>query len=92
MIADLRPLAFQRLGIPKKLVCHPYDICTALLLEAAGGVIEAPDGKPLREPLDTTSPVSWIGYASPHLARKIRPLLKRLCKERLGNKKLESRS
>ncbi|MFA5262636.1 MAG: inositol monophosphatase [Opitutaceae bacterium] len=92
MIADLRPLAFQRLGIPEKLVCHPYDICTALLLEAAGGVVETPDGKPLREPLDTISPVSWVGYANSHLARKIRPILRRLCRERLGNKNRESRS
>jgi hypothetical protein len=84
MIADLRPLAFQKLGIPKKLVCHPYDICTALLLEAAGGVIESPEGKALRAPLDTTFPVSWVGYANPYLARITRPIIKRLCKDRFG--------
>jgi len=83
MIADLRPLAFQRLGLENELVCHPYDICTALLLEAAGCVIEHPHGKPLRAPLDTTSPVSWVAYSNPHLAKLTRPLMKRLCRELL---------
>jgi hypothetical protein len=47
------------------------------LLEAAGGVVEGPDGKPLRAPLDTTTPVAWVAYASPALARAIRPALRR---------------
>lgn len=77
MIGDLRPLLLPRAGMPDALCCHPYDICTALLLEAAGGVVEAPDGKSLRAPLDTTSPVAWVGYANPALAKKIRPALRR---------------
>lgn len=77
MLADLRPLLLPRAGAPAALCCHPYDICTALLLEAAGGVVESPDGKPLRAPLDTTSPVAWVGYANATLARTIRPALKR---------------
>lgn len=77
MIGDLRPLLLPRAGMPKALCCHPYDICAALLLEAAGGVVEAPDGKPLRALLDTTSPVAWVGYANPALAKKIRPALRR---------------
>jgi fructose-1,6-bisphosphatase/inositol monophosphatase family enzyme len=84
MIADLRPLAFERLGLKNELVCHPYDICTALLLEAAGCVIEHPHGKPLRAPLDTTSPVSWVAYANPQLAKLTRPLMRRLCRELLA--------
>ena len=78
MIADLRPLLLPRVGMPAALCCHPYDICTALLLEAAGGVVEAPGGGPLRAPLDTTTPVAWVGYANPELARRIRPVLKRV--------------
>ena len=76
MIADLRPLLLPRAGAPAALCCHPYDICTALLLEAAGGVVEGPDGKPLRAPLDTTTPVAWVAYANPTLARRIRPALR----------------
>lgn len=74
-IADLRPLAFAKLGLERALVCHPYDVCPALLLEAGGCLIEAPDGQPLDAPLDTTSPVAWVAYANPALAAHIRPAL-----------------
>jgi hypothetical protein len=61
---------------------YTYDICTALILQEAGGIVETPLGRPLRTPLDTTSPVAWIGYANPHLARQVRPVLQRLIRER----------
>lgn len=81
LVADIRPLVFAKLGLGSSLVCHPYDICTALLLEAAGGVIEAPLGGVLRAPFDTTTPVAWIGYANPHLARLVRPVLRRVLRD-----------
>jgi len=89
MIGDLRPLAFAKLGFASSLVCHPYDICTELLLREAGGIVEAPVGNecaglvggPLRGPLDTTSPVAWVGYANAGLARQVRPILRRLIKK-----------
>ncbi len=81
MLGDLRPQAFRKLGLASPLVCHPYDICTALLLQEAGGVVETPEGTALRAPLDTTSPVAWMGYANPVLARQVRPVLRRLMKE-----------
>jgi fructose-1,6-bisphosphatase/inositol monophosphatase family enzyme len=81
MLGDLRPLALRKLGLDSALTCHPYDICTALLLPEAGGVVEAPEGGPLRAPLDTTSPVAWMGYANAALAAQVRPLLLRLIKE-----------
>jgi len=84
MLGDLRPLAFRKLGLESALVCHPYDICTALLLREAGGVAETPEGTELRAPLDTTSPVAWMGYANPVLARQVRPVLRRLMKEYFG--------
>jgi fructose-1,6-bisphosphatase/inositol monophosphatase family enzyme len=77
-IADLRPLAFARLRIRAALACHPYDICTALIAQELGCVITAPDGKPLRAPLDTTTPVAWVGYANPMQARRIGPRLRAL--------------
>lgn len=77
MIVDVRPLVFAKLGQPAALVCHPYDICTELILREAGGVLQTPDGRPLRAPLDTTSPVAWVGFANPHLARLARPALRR---------------
>jgi fructose-1,6-bisphosphatase/inositol monophosphatase family enzyme len=77
-IADLRPLAYDRLRVPAALACHPYDICTALVAREAGCVVTAPDGKPLRGPLDTTSPMAWVGYANPALARRIGPKLRKI--------------
>lgn len=84
MIGDLRPLVFAKLGATSALTCHPYDICTELILREAGGLVEAPLGGALRAPLDTTSPVAWVGYANPVLARRVRPVLRRLIREHLG--------
>jgi len=77
-VADLRPLALAKLRVRSALTCHPYDICTALIAQELGCVVTAPDGKPLREPLDTTSPVAWVGYANRTLARRIGPKLRAL--------------
>ena len=65
-IADLRPLV-----APAALACHPYDICTAMLLQRAGGVVTDPWGGPLDAPLDTITPVAWVGYANSGLAETI---------------------
>ncbi|BCM91206.1 hypothetical protein IAD21_03070 [Abditibacteriota bacterium] len=84
MQGDLRPFAYTKLGFDSSLVCHPYDICTALLLEEAGGIVEAPDGSPLSVPLDTTSSVTWIAFANETLAAQVRSVLQRLLKEHFG--------
>lgn len=85
MLGDLRPPVYAKLGFgAATLCCHPYDICTAMLLREAGGLVETPDGKPLRAPLDTTTPVTWMGYANPQLARQVRPVLRQLLKRHLG--------
>lgn len=82
-VADIRPLVFRKLGLAAELACHPYDICTELILREAGGVIEAPAGGQLDAPLDTTTPVAWAAYANPALARRVRPVLRRLIREML---------
>jgi hypothetical protein len=79
MIADLRPLVHARLRRPTALACHPYDICTELILREAGGVVESPDGRRLDVPLDTETPVAWVAFANPRLARLARPALRRRC-------------
>ena len=84
MVADLRPRVLRAVGKESALTCHPYDLCTALLLTEAGGVVEAPEGGQVREPLDTTTPVAWVGYANEALARKVRPVLRRLLAELAG--------
>lgn len=72
-VADLRPIVE-----PDAFACHPYDVCTAMLLEEAGGVVTDPWGTPLDAPLDTTSAVAWAGYANPTLAAWIGPVLAEL--------------
>ena len=84
MIGDIRPLVFGKLGLISSLSCHPYDICTALVLTELGGVVETPDGRPVDAPLDTTSPVAWVGYANEDLARLARPALRRALGKNLG--------
>lgn len=84
MVADLRPLVFRKLGLDSPLACHPYDICTAFLLQELGGVVEQPDGSPLAAPLDTTTPVAWVGYGNETLAAWVRPVLRAVCAEMLG--------
>lgn len=77
MIGDLRPLVHAKLGLSSPLECHPYDICTELILKEAGGIVEDPFGGPVRAPLDTTTGVAWVAYANERLARSVRPVLRR---------------
>jgi fructose-1,6-bisphosphatase/inositol monophosphatase family enzyme len=74
-VADLRPLIFDDTG---GLACHPYDVCTAMLLVEVGGVVTDPWGQPLDAPLDNLSPVAWVGYANEALASHIGPVLAEL--------------
>jgi hypothetical protein len=83
MTADIRPLVFKRLGLPFALCCHPYDVAAALVLQEAGLILEDPDGNPLDGPLDTTSPISWVGYANAALAAHIRPAFQAVLREML---------
>jgi fructose-1,6-bisphosphatase/inositol monophosphatase family enzyme len=69
-VADLRPLVDA-----DALACHPYDVCTSILLVEAGGVVTDPWGMPLDAPLDTMTRVSWVGYANAALAEWIGPVL-----------------
>lgn len=79
MVLDVRPEAFRQLGLRDgALASHPYDLCCEFLLHEAGGVIERPQGGRLRDPLDTTSAVSWVAFANPQLARRVRPVIRRL--------------
>jgi hypothetical protein len=81
MVADLRPLIYRAAGIESSLMCHPYDVCTALILEEAGVIFETPAGNQVDVPLDTTTPVAWTGYANATLAELARPVLRKLISE-----------
>jgi hypothetical protein len=80
-LADLRPLLRDPAEPVARITCHPYDLCTALIAEEAGVIVTDPWGEPLRAPLDTTSPVAWVGYANTALRSAIEPVLRRLLRE-----------
>jgi len=75
--ADLRPVFYRMLNQPAGLCCHPYDCATWLIAEEAGVVLTDELGRPLDGPFDTTTGLSWVGYANRHLRAAIEPLLAR---------------
>ncbi len=78
LYGDLRPSFMQPVPGQPQFVCHPYDVCTALIAQEAGCVIESPDGTPLDPLLDTTSAVAWMGYANADIAARARPIMQTL--------------
>lgn len=78
-IADLRPLVQSvraARGVPSGLCCHPYDLCTSLIAEAAGVILTDPGGAALDAPFDVTTDVAWVGYANARLRAQIEPVLR----------------
>ncbi len=84
--ADLRPVFYQLQSQPEGLCCHPYDCATMLIAEEAGVRITDATGRPLDGPLDTTTGLSWVGYANPFLQRKIEPLIQQFLREKSQTK------
>ncbi len=74
-VGDVRPIVHACLDLDSVLVCHPYDVAAALVLTEAGVVYETPFGDFPEAPLDTTSPVAWLGFANETLAKIARPVL-----------------
>ena len=73
--ADLRPAFYRLQGQPEGLCCHPYDCAAMLVAEEAGVVLTDENGQQLDGPLDTTTGLSWAGYANASLQKRIEPLL-----------------
>ena len=80
--ADLRPAFYQLQNQPEGLCCHPYDCATLLIAEEAGVVITDEKGAPLDGPLDTTTGLSWVGYANSKLRQRMEPLILEFLKSR----------
>ncbi len=80
-LADLRPVFFDVLGLPPKLVCHPYDICTELIAREAGVVVTDENGRPLDALFDIRAPVAWVAFANQTLRDRIEPHLHALLAE-----------
>jgi len=86
MLVDVRGLLYERFAREGKATghaCHPYDLCTVLIAEEAGVEITDAQGQPLNAPLDTTSDVSWIGYANSDIRQEVEPTLLRLLAKHL---------
>ena len=79
--ADLRPVFFKKLGLPPKLVCHPYDICVELIAREAGVIVVDEHGNRLSALLDIRADVSWCGYANQAVHDRVQPVLERLLTE-----------
>jgi fructose-1,6-bisphosphatase/inositol monophosphatase family enzyme len=81
MLLDARGLLYERFrrdGKPSGHACHPYDLCAVLIAEEAGVIVTDGRGRTLDAPLDTTTDVSWIGYANEAIRREVEPVLLRL--------------
>jgi len=73
--ADLRPAFYRMQYQPEGLCCHPYDCAALLIAQEAGVIITDTKGAALDGPLDTTTGISWVGYANERLRKRIEPLL-----------------
>ena len=74
--ADLRPVFYAAQGQPEGLCCHPYDCATMLIAEEAGVILTDERGQPLDGPMDTTTGLSWVGYANAGIRGRIEPHLR----------------
>lgn len=61
--------------------CHPYDVVAHMIGNEAGLIITDIDNNPLNAPLDTTTPVDWIGYANKDIFNEVYPVLRKLLKK-----------
>lgn len=77
LIADVRPLILPQAGFGDSLTCHPYDVAAWPILAEAGVIYETPQGHFPDAPLDTVSPICWVGYANATLAAQARPAILR---------------
>jgi fructose-1,6-bisphosphatase/inositol monophosphatase family enzyme len=81
-IADLRPLFYRIQNQPQGLCCHPYDCATWLIAQEAGVILTDGLGQPLDGPMDTTTGLSWAGYANEELRASIEPMINAFLRER----------
>lgn len=74
-ITDLRAFVANEHGKPAT-TSKPYDSAGAILCaREAGAIIEAADGSELDYPLDTTTPVSFVGWVNAATRARLRPHL-----------------
>ena len=67
IVADIREFAQKE---KNSLCCHPYDLCTVLIVIESGCEIMNLEGKELDYPLDTKTNCNWVGFANKELKQK----------------------
>ena len=85
-VIDLRPMIEIMGGKTPGLCSHPYDLCTKLIAEQAGCLVNCysvyPDGRiETKVPLDTQTNVAFIVYANKDIESQVDPPLKRVLKK-----------
>ena len=89
MIVDIRSLLEKYMASKNKalgLCAHPYDLCTFLLCQEAGGVISRVSGDKFDISLNTDINVDWIGFSNQELFDKYQGLLWDIIKKYLTHK------
>ena len=73
MVCDLRATVADAQG-RRTITSKPYDVAGAIVVaESAGCRITAPDGSALDFPLDTHTPVAFVGWANTATERRLTP-------------------
>ena len=87
LLVDVRGLLYEKFAREGKATghaCHPYDLCTALIAQEAGVLLTDGRGLAFDAPMDTTSDVSWIGYANAAIRAEVEPVLLPLLAKHVG--------
>ncbi|HVS72306.1 MAG TPA: inositol monophosphatase [Phycisphaerae bacterium] len=74
-VADVRPIFYAIQKRPAGLCVHPYDVASVLIAREAGVEITDGMGGELDGPLDTTTGLSWAGFANRALRARIEPVM-----------------
>jgi hypothetical protein len=73
LIVDARALVARRAGIPT-VTSKPYDVAGAIVCARAAGVeLTNAEGEPLDFPIDTETPVHFVGYANAGTRARLEP-------------------
>jgi hypothetical protein len=81
-VIDIRPFLGRITGTPFGLCAHPYDLCTELIVDKAGAIIDCfgvyTDRIDKRVPLDAKTDVAFIAFANKDIKKQVEPALKEI--------------
>jgi hypothetical protein len=84
-VIDIRPFLGRITGTPFGLCAHPYDLCTKLIADKAGAIIDCfgvyTDMIEKKVPLDAKTDVAFIAFANKKIKSQVEPALKEILSE-----------